>query len=149
MEILAARPQPLRVAPSPRGGARSPAAATSAPASIAAAETTTPADAAAPGNASVPASALDGGSRPVHKAAPHRPSTRPAHAGGTHSGSHATSHDSTPNASDLALLAQQAAFDDMVKQRAELEREANALRDLAMAQLKRDDQNMGLWIKLI
>ncbi|MBV9440279.1 MAG: hypothetical protein JOZ24_09835 [Candidatus Eremiobacteraeota bacterium] len=99
----------------------------------------------------MPASALDGGSRPVHKAASHRPSTRPAHAAGTHSSSHATSHsdDSPPNANDLALLAQQAAFDDMVKQRAELEREANALRDLAMAQLKRDDQNMGLWIKLI
>ena len=50
---------------------------------------------------------------------------------------------------DLALLAQQAAFDRMMQLRAELQREANALRDLAMEQVKRDDSVMSQWIKLI
>ena len=50
---------------------------------------------------------------------------------------------------DFAILAQQAAFDRVVQQRAELQREANALRDLAMAQVKRDDQTMTSWIRLI
>jgi hypothetical protein len=49
----------------------------------------------------------------------------------------------------MALLAQQAAFDRMMQERAELQREANALRDLAMEQVKKDDALMGAWIKLI
>jgi hypothetical protein len=50
---------------------------------------------------------------------------------------------------DIALLAEQAAFDRMMQARAELQREANALRDLALEQVKRDDQVMNSWIKLI
>jgi hypothetical protein len=50
---------------------------------------------------------------------------------------------------DIALLAQQAAFDRMMQERAELQREANALRDLAMEQVKKDDALMGAWIKMI
>jgi hypothetical protein len=50
---------------------------------------------------------------------------------------------------DVELLAQQAAFDRMMQIRAELQREANALRDLAMEQVKRDDSVMNQWIKLI
>ncbi|HZO92422.1 MAG TPA: hypothetical protein VFB22_01540 [Candidatus Baltobacteraceae bacterium] len=53
------------------------------------------------------------------------------------------------DADDLALLLKQRGFDDMVRIRAELEREANALRDLALAQVKKDDQAMQAWIKLI
>ena len=37
----------------------------------------------------------------------------------------------------------------MMQERAELQREANALRDLAMEQVKKDDALMGAWIKMI
>ena len=49
----------------------------------------------------------------------------------------------------IMQLAQQAAFNRMMQLRAELQREANAMRDLAMEQVKRDDQLMNAWIKLI
>ena len=44
---------------------------------------------------------------------------------------------------------QQANFDAMASARAEQQREMNVLRDLAMQQVKRDDQTMNEWIKLI
>jgi hypothetical protein len=50
---------------------------------------------------------------------------------------------------DPAVLAQQREFDQIMILQAEQEREANALRDLAMQQIKRDDQTMNEWIKLI
>lgn len=65
-----------------------------------------------------------------------------AHPAAAHAGAPVT-------ADDVDLLAQQAAFDRMTMIRAELQREANALRDLAMEQIKRDDAVMGQWIKLI
>ena len=49
----------------------------------------------------------------------------------------------------MAALEQQAAFDAVASARAEQLREMNALRDLAMQQVKRDDQTMNAWIKLI
>lgn len=54
---------------------------------------------------------------------------------------------STPQDSELA--ARQAAFDRMLKERAELEREANAISQLSVQQAKRDDELMQAWIKLI
>lgn len=54
---------------------------------------------------------------------------------------------STPD--DSALAARQAAFDRMLKERAEIEREANAISQLALQQAKRDDELMQAWIKLI
>lgn len=50
---------------------------------------------------------------------------------------------------DPALVAKQQGFDQIMILQAEQEREANALRDLAMQQIKRDDQTMNEWIKLI
>jgi hypothetical protein len=73
-------------------------------------------------------------------AAPHPAAAHPAH----------PAHPVAPaGPEDLALLAQQAAFDRMMQERAELQREANALRDLAMEQVKKDDALMGAWIKMI
>lgn len=63
---------------------------------------------------------------PPHKAAPH-----------------------APEPVDPAVLAKQRDFDHVMILQAELQREANALRDLAMQQIKRDDQTMNEWIKLI
>jgi len=67
-----------------------------------------------------------------------------------HATAHAAAHPAVPaGPEDVALLAQQAAFNRMMQLRAELQREANAMRDLAMEQVKRDDQLMNAWIKLI
>ena len=49
----------------------------------------------------------------------------------------------------LALQAQAARFDAMMKVLAEQQREINAIIDLGMAQAKRDDQLMNEWIRLI
>ena len=49
----------------------------------------------------------------------------------------------------LALAAQAARFDAMMKVLAEQQREINAIIDLGMAQTKRDDQLMNEWIRLI
>ncbi|MBV8602268.1 MAG: hypothetical protein JO359_11955 [Candidatus Eremiobacteraeota bacterium] len=49
----------------------------------------------------------------------------------------------------LALAAQAARFDAMMKVLAEQQREINAIIDLGMAQAKRDDQLMNEWIRLI
>ena len=93
---------------------------------------------------------------PIKPLAPHRPparapaagaAKRPAHAGVAHAaGAHAAAP-ATPE--DLAALAQQSRFDQIAAMQAEQQREFNALRDLAMQQVKRDDQTMNAWIKLI
>jgi hypothetical protein len=57
-----------------------------------------------------------------------------------------------PNAQteiQLALAAQAARFDAMMKVLAEQQREINAIIDFGMAQAKRDDQLMNEWIRLI
>jgi hypothetical protein len=54
---------------------------------------------------------------------------------------------STP--ADAELAARQSAFDRMLKERAEMEREANALAQLSIEQAKRDDALMREWLKLI
>jgi len=86
---------------------------------------------------------------PVRPAAPHRPSgaagTRPARRPAATA--HVASHPAQPL--DPALVAKQRDFDQVMILQAEQEREANALRDLAMQQIKRDDQTMNEWIKLI
>jgi hypothetical protein len=78
------------------------------------------------------------------------PAAHPAAHDGVHATAHAAAHPAAPaGPEDVALLAQQAAFDRMMQLRAELQREANAMRELAMEQVKRDDQLMNAWIKLI
>ena len=77
---------------------------------------------------------------PPHRAA-HKASHRPAHP------KHAAAAPAAPG--DLAALAQQASFDALASARAEQQREMNVLRDLAMQQVKRDDQVMNEWVKLI
>ena len=84
-----------------------------------------------------------------HRAA-HRPA-RPVHrttaAAGAPHAAHAAAAPASPG--DLAALAEQAAFDAVASARAEQLREMNVLRDLAMQQVKRDDQTMNAWIKLV
>ena len=77
---------------------------------------------------------------PTHRAraaAPHPAAHQPASA----------------DADDLELQRildrQQARFDYELAERAELQREMNALRALEMEQLKRDDENLKEWIRLI
>ncbi len=77
---------------------------------------------------------------PIKPAAPHRPPARAPASG-------AGKRPATPD--DLAALAQQSQFDQIAAMQAEQQREFNALRDLAMQQVKRDDQTMNAWIKLI
>jgi hypothetical protein len=98
---------------------------------------------------------------PARPSAASRAAARPAgaksagahtaeHASATHAAHPTAGHaDAPPTAQDVALLQQQAAFDQMMEIRAELQREANAMRDLAMEQIKRDDAVMNQWIKLI
>ncbi len=76
--------------------------------------------------------------RPTGAAAAHAA----AHAGGAHVAAPAT-----PN--DFEALQRQSTFDAIAASRAEAQREMNILRDLAMQQVKRDDMNVGAWIKLI
>jgi hypothetical protein len=54
---------------------------------------------------------------------------------------------STPE--DEALERQREAFDFVIRARAESERETNALRDLAMEQMKHDDEILKKWIAMI
>jgi len=56
-------------------------------------------------------------------------------------------HEPTPE--DLALQRQGQAFDFIARVRAENERETNALRDMAMQQMKNDDELLKKWIELI
>ena len=76
--------------------------------------------------------------RPAHRAAAAAAAKRPARA---------APEPATPG--DLAALADQASFDAMASLHAEQQREMNALRDMAMMQVKKDDQLMNEWIKLI
>ena len=50
---------------------------------------------------------------------------------------------------DDAVAAQQAQFDNDMAERAELEREANVLRDMMLAQLKADDEALKKYIAMI
>jgi hypothetical protein len=54
---------------------------------------------------------------------------------------------STP--ADQALAKQQAAFDRMMALKAEQQREANVIRDMAMEQLKADEEVLKKWIEMI
>jgi hypothetical protein len=54
---------------------------------------------------------------------------------------------STPG--DEALDRQREAFDVITREGVELEREANALRELAIDQMKHDDEILKKWIELI
>ncbi|HLI95491.1 MAG TPA: hypothetical protein VKT72_05300 [Candidatus Baltobacteraceae bacterium] len=53
-----------------------------------------------------------------------------------------------PPASD-AVAAQEAQFNDEMEERAELLREANAMRDMMLAQLKVDDETLKKYIAMI
>ncbi len=57
--------------------------------------------------------------------------------------------DEPPAPEELALLRRERSFDQVTQVRAEDEREANVLRDMAMAQLKKDDEIMKKWIAMI
>jgi hypothetical protein len=82
----------------------------------------------------------------AHAAAGKRPArATPAHA--VHAAAGAAHEPASPG--DVAALAQQSAFDAVAAAQAEAQREWNVLRDLAMQQVKRDDQTVGEWIKLI
>lgn len=60
---------------------------------------------------------------------------------------------SAPSAADAAQAdaeaAREAAFNDRLEERAELLREANALRDMMLAQLKADDDVLKKYIAMI
>ncbi|HEX3462973.1 MAG TPA: hypothetical protein VHS78_02825 [Candidatus Elarobacter sp.] len=74
--------------------------------------------------------------RPASRAAAASTAKRPARAA-----------PATPG--DVEALARQSAFDAVAAAQAEQQREWNVLRDLAMQQVKRDDQVVGDWVKLI
>ena len=82
---------------------------------------------------------------PQHRPRPAAPRGAPRAAPAAHAAAAAA----PPTPEELALIAQQATFDQMMQARAEASREANALRDLMLEQLKHDDQAMRSWIKLI
>jgi hypothetical protein len=85
---------------------------------------------------------------PIRPQPPHvRPAHRAGAAGAAKRPAKAAPEAATPG--DLAALAEQAHFDAMASVRAEQQREMNALRDMAMQQVKKDDQLMNEWIKLI
>jgi hypothetical protein len=54
---------------------------------------------------------------------------------------------STP--ADQELAKQQAEFDRMVALKAEQQREANVIRDMALEQLKKDEEVLKKWIEMI
>ncbi|MFN2450095.1 MAG: hypothetical protein ABR508_09985 [Candidatus Baltobacteraceae bacterium] len=55
----------------------------------------------------------------------------------------------SPKSGSPRVQAQQAAFDDAMEERAELEREANVLRDMMLAQLKADDEALKKYVAMI
>lgn len=59
-----------------------------------------------------------------------------------------TARAAKPPTSD-AVAAQQAQFDETMEERAELEREANVLRDMMLAQLKADEEALKKYIAMI
>ena len=87
------------------------------------------------------------GALPVQAAPPPRPVHRPPAAAAVRRPAKPAAP--PPSADDRILLAEQGAFDQAMAVRAEQEREANVLRTMQMEQLKRDDQAMREWIKLI
>jgi hypothetical protein len=94
--------------------------------------------------------ALRPGHRPAHRAAAAGAGATAHVTGAAGHAAHAAHPASAPaSPGDLAAIAEQAAFDAVASARAEQQRELNALRDLAMQQVKRDDQVMNEWIKLI
>jgi hypothetical protein len=52
-------------------------------------------------------------------------------------------------ADDDAVERRAEAFDQVTRMRAEIERELNALRDMAVDQRKKDDENLKKWIEMI
>ena len=54
---------------------------------------------------------------------------------------------STPE--DQELAKQQQAFDQLLAAKAEQQREANAIRDMELEQLKRDEEVLKKWIEMI
>jgi hypothetical protein len=83
--------------------------------------------------------------RPAHRAA-----HRPAHPARTPLAGHTARAAVAPaSPGDMAALEEQAAFDAVASARAEQQREMNVLRDIAMMQVKRDDQALNGWVKLI
>ena len=56
---------------------------------------------------------------------------------------------SGPDATDDAQAAREAAFNERLDERAELLREANALREMMLAQLKADDDALKKYIAMI
>ena len=77
--------------------------------------------------------------------APRRATPRPRNSDGVDQSGNAAQQSEI----QLALAAQAARFDAMMKVLAEQQREINAIIDLGMAQTKRDDQLMNEWIRLI
>ena len=79
--------------------------------------------------------------RPAHRAAaPAAAAKRPARTG-------PAAPPATPD--DFAAIAQQRSFDAIASAQAEQQRQMNVLRDMAMQQIKRDDQTVSDWIRLI
>jgi len=91
--------------------------------------------------------------RPALPVRPALTTRRSNGATGPRSGSDAIDQGQPPGAHEaeiqLALAAQAARFDAMMKVLAEQQREINAIIDMGMAQAKRDDQLMNEWIRLI
>jgi hypothetical protein len=54
-----------------------------------------------------------------------------------------------PRPANARVLRQQQRFDEAMEERAELEREANVLRDMMLAQLKADDEVLKKYIAMI
>ncbi len=54
-----------------------------------------------------------------------------------------------PTPDEAALEQQREAFDAVVRAQTEIDREINALRDMAMEQMKNDDELLKKWIELI
>jgi len=81
--------------------------------------------------------------------APLAPSPRLADAG-AETGPPATPAPDDPAAAQMRELAlRRAAFDFDLEERAELQREADALRDMMLAQLKAEDGYLHKWIEMI
>jgi hypothetical protein len=86
---------------------------------------------------------------PVQPQPPQRPAPRPAAPAAGAKRPRGTHGAQPASPGDFEALAQQQAFDAIASAQAEQLREMNALRDMAMGQVKRDDQAMNAWIKLI
>ena len=81
--------------------------------------------------------------------APLAPSPRLADAG-TETGPTTTPAPDDPALAQMRALAlRRAAFDFDLEERAELQREADALRDMMLAQLKAEDGYLHKWIEMI